>query len=170
MRQNKAYNAMGEPVLSDFGLAKLLNAASLTASGTFFETPLYISPEQVRNLPVSDQTDIYALGVILYEIFTGAPPFQGDSLTGIMMQHLLDAPPSPHFLDPQLPPGLVQVVLKCLAKKPQDRFPSAASLIAAMTEALNGRSDPVTGQQQIGVSQIYRDVQLLTSFDVKPYK
>ena len=57
----------------------------MTASGTLFGTPLYISPEQVRNLPVSDQTDIYALGVILYEIFTGSPPFQGDNLTGIMM-------------------------------------------------------------------------------------
>ena len=136
-QRNTSRNAMGEPILSDFGLAKLLNAASQTATGTVFGTPLYISPEQVQNRPVSNRTDIYAVGVMLYEILTGAPPFHGDSLTGIMMQHLTEQPVPAHKINPHLPPAVSAVLLKSLAKKPQDRYPSAAALTAAIAKAFD---------------------------------
>jgi eukaryotic-like serine/threonine-protein kinase len=134
-QSHTARNPMGEPILTDFGVAKLLSAASQTVTGAVLGTPLYISPEQVQNRPVSKQTDIYALGVVLYEIFTGVPPFRGDSLTGIMIQHLTEIPAEPHVVNPNLPPALSAVLLKSLAKNPQDRYPSASALTAAIAEA-----------------------------------
>jgi serine/threonine protein kinase len=130
-------NPMGEPILSDFGLAKVLTAAAQTLTGAALGTPLYISPEQVKNQPASKQSDLYALGVVLYEVFTGVPPFHGDSLTGIMMQHLIEAPPDPILINPKLPPALSAVLLKSLAKEPQNRFSSAGAMIAAVAQAFN---------------------------------
>ncbi len=130
-------NPMGEPILSDFGLAKLLNTESQTASGTLAGTPLYISPEQLQNHPVSNQTDIYALGVVLYEVVTGFPPFTGETLTGIMMQHLTRIPLAPHLQNSNLPPALSEVLLRSLAKDPRDRFSSASSMIFALAKALD---------------------------------
>jgi hypothetical protein len=100
-------------------------------------TPLYISPEQVQNQPISPQTDLYALGVVLYEIFTGAPPFRGDSLTGIMMQHLTATPAVPHIVNPNLPPALSSVLLKSMAKNPQNRYPSASAMVADVATAFD---------------------------------
>jgi eukaryotic-like serine/threonine-protein kinase len=133
--RNTARNPMGEPILSDFGLAKLLGGAAQTATGTVFGTPLYIAPEQVQNRPISSRTDLYSLGVVLYEIFSGRPPFQGDTLSGIMMQHLLNAPPDPRQSNPQLPPALTPVLMKSMAKNPQDRYPSAAAMTATVALA-----------------------------------
>ena len=136
-KRNTARNPMGEPILSDFGLAKVLNVASQTVTGAVMGTPLYISPEQLQNRPVSPQTDLYALGVMLYEIFTGVPPFRGESLTGIMMQHLTTIPDEPHKINPNLPPALSRVLLKSMAKNPQERYPSASAMLADVAEALN---------------------------------
>ncbi len=136
-KRNTARNPMGEPILSDFGLAKVLNVASQTLTGAVMGTPLYISPEQVQNRPVSPQTDLYALGVVLYEIFTGVPPFRGESLTGIMMQHLIAIPAEPHTINPNLPPALSRVLLKSMAKNPQERYPSASAMIADVAAAFN---------------------------------
>ncbi len=136
-QRNTARNPMGEPILSDFGFAKLLDAASQTVSGALFGTPLYISPEQIQGLSVSNRTDLYSLGVVLYEIFTGSPPFQGDSVSAIMRRHLTDIPTEPHILNPQLPTALSRVLLKSLAKNPSDRFSSAAAMTAALAEAFD---------------------------------
>ena len=132
-----ARNPMGEPILSDFGLAKVLTASAQTLTGATLGTPLYISPEQVQNRPVSQQTDLYSLAVVFYEVFTGAPPFQGDSLTGIMMQHLIEPPPDPLLLNPTLPPALSDVLLKGLAKEPRQRFSSASVMTAAVAQAFD---------------------------------
>lgn len=136
-QSNTSRNPMGEPILSDFGIAKLLNATSQTISGTFSGTPLYIAPEQVQGQPVSDRTDLYSLGVVYYEIFTGTPPFSGETLTNIMMKHLTETPTAPHLINPALPPTLSNVLLKSLAKDPQDRYPSAAAMTAAVARAFN---------------------------------
>src|SRR5579875_3048318 len=128
--RNTAYNPMGEPMLTDFGLAKVLGIAGQTPTNSVMGTPLYISPEQVQNAPVSPQTDLYALGVMLYEIFTGTPPFRGESVTAIMMQHLTGTPVEPYKLNPDLPPALSNVLRKSMAKNPQERYSSAATLIA----------------------------------------
>ncbi len=133
--RNTARNLMGEPILSDFGLARLLGGARQTATGTTLGTPLYISPEQIQNQPISNRTDLYSLGVVLYEILSGRPPFQGDTLSGIMMQHILNAPPDPRQFNPQLPSAVTPVLMKSMAKNPQDRYPGAAAMTAAVAEA-----------------------------------
>jgi serine/threonine protein kinase len=130
-------NAMGEPILSDFGLAKVLGGAAQTITGSLLGTPLYISPEQVQNRPVSERTDIYSLAVVLYEVCAGVPPFRGESVTGVMMQHLTATPPEPHLVNPNLPPALSRILLKGLAKDPMERYPGAAAMTAAVAEALH---------------------------------
>jgi eukaryotic-like serine/threonine-protein kinase len=136
-QKRTARNPMGEPILSDFGLAKLVSGVSQTTTGVLMGTPIYISPEQVLNRPLSPQTDLYALGAVLYEIFTGMPPFTGESVTGIMMQRITGIPREPHLVNPNLPPALSTVLLKSLSSNPQDRYPSASAMIAAVAEAFN---------------------------------
>ena len=136
-QRHTARNAMGEPILSDFGLAKVLGAVAQTITGSLLGTPLYISPEQVQNRPVSEQTDIYSLAVVLYEVCAGVPPFRGESVTGVMMQHLTATPPEPHLVNPNLPPALSKILLKGLAKNPVQRYHGAAAMTAAVAEALN---------------------------------
>jgi eukaryotic-like serine/threonine-protein kinase len=135
-QSHRTHNPMGEPLLSDFGLAKLLSAPSQTITGMVFGTPLYISPEQVQNRAVSNRTDLYALGVILYEIFTGVTPFRGEGVD-VMLKHLSNEPPDPQIINPNLSPELAAFLLKSIAKEPLDRFPSAVAMIAALAEALH---------------------------------
>src|SRR6266581_1572791 len=90
-QQNTTRNPMGEPILTDFGLAKLLGACSATLTAVQLGTPLYIAPEQVTGYAGNERSDIYSLGIILYEMVTGTLPFQGDSPTAVMSQHLKTA-------------------------------------------------------------------------------
>src|SRR6266567_2513132 len=136
-QRNTTRNPMGEPILTDFGLARLLGTSSATLTATQLSTPLYISPEQVSGYAGDERSDIYSLGIILYEMVTGALPFQGDSPTAVMAQHLTATPPSPALINPSIPAALVMVTLRCLAKDPAARFPSASSLAAAIAEALH---------------------------------
>src|SRR5205085_6423096 len=132
-----AQNPMGEPILTDFGIAKLLGGTTGTLSGSWQGTPLCISPEQVQGYPGNERSDIYALGVILYEICTGALPFQGNSPSEIMLQHLNTMPIPPDQINPHVPPALKMVILRSLDKNPSARFPSASSMTAALAEALH---------------------------------
>ena len=135
--RNTLRNPMGEPILTDFGLAKVLAAPSATLTAVQLETPLYMAPEQVTGYAGNERSDIYALGIILYEMVTGILPFQGDSPTAVMSQHLHATPPAPALINPNIPPALVMVIMRCLAKDPATRFPSASTLAAAIAEALN---------------------------------
>ena len=136
-QRNKVRNSMGEPILTDFGIAKLLGVSTGTSSGSWLGTPLYISPEQALGQPGSEQSDIYSLGVILYEICTGVQPFQGESIPSIMMQHVQSTPPAPVLINPAIPPALSMVILRSLAKDPMSRYASASAMTAAMADALN---------------------------------
>jgi len=129
-------NTMGEPVLSDFGVAKMLGTASQTQSGMWIGTPSYISPEQIRGQAGNEASDLYSLGVILYEICTGVLPFQGENTHTLLLQQLNADPIAPALINPALPPLLSAVILRCLSKDPATRFPSAAVLTEALTEAL----------------------------------
>src|SRR5579859_5426681 len=119
-QRHRTRNPMGEPILSDFGLAKLLTAPSQTLAGMVFGTPLYISPEQAQNQPIRDRTDLYSLGTILYEIFTGVTPYRGDGVR-VMMQHVIHEPPDPRLINPNLSPELSAFLLKSIAREPEDR-------------------------------------------------
>jgi serine/threonine protein kinase len=136
-KRNTARNPMGEPILTDFGLARMLGLSAGTLTGTQIGTPLYMAPEQVTGYGGNERSDIYSLGIILYEIVTGTLPFQGDDPTVVMSQHLNTPPPSPGIINPNVPPALDMVILRCLAKDPAVRFPSATSLTTAIAEALN---------------------------------
>ncbi len=134
--RNTLHNAMGEPILTDFGIVKLLGEATLTAVGVSIGTPLYISPEQVRGVQPTKESDIYSLGIMLYEMYVGAPPFRGDSPYTIMMQHLQADPPRPSFVRQGIPRALDAVISRALAKNPQERFPTATAMTAALAEAI----------------------------------
>jgi len=134
--RNTMHNPMGEPILTDFGIVKLLGEATLTAAGVSIGTPLYISPEQVRGTQPTKESDIYSLGIMLYEMYVGTPPFRGDSPYTIMMQHLQADPPQPSLVRQGIPRALDAVISRALAKNPQERFPTAAAMTAALAEAV----------------------------------
>ncbi len=122
---------ISEPLISDFGFTKLLRHAASTTS------PFYLSPEQIRGNPANEQSDIYALGVILYELCTGVLPFRGNRPVAIMVQHLNAPPTPPALMNPTISSALAHVMLRSLAKEPEARFPSAASMTVALAVALN---------------------------------
>lgn len=136
-KRNTAQSMMGEPILTDFGIVKLLGTSTGTQSGAWLGTPLYISPEQAQGQPGNERSDIYSLGVILYEICTGVQPYRGDTVTAIMIQHINSTPTSPTLINPNIPPALSMVIMRSLAKDPYARFGSAGAMAEALAEAFN---------------------------------
>lgn len=132
---NVLLNAQEQLVLSDFGLALVQDASRITTTGQTFGTPLYMSPEQVSGLRTIDyRADIYSLGVIAYLLATGYFPFSGTSALMLLNQHLTEMPPLPSNLNPRLPREIDDVLLRGLAKKPEDRFDSAGALAKAFAD------------------------------------
>lgn len=133
--RNTLHNPMGEPILTDFGIVKMMGTATMTATGTSMGTPIYISPEQVQGQPGNERSDIYSLGVMLYEICTGEPPYRGDTPYAIMAQHVNNTPLPPSQRNPYISKALDAVILRSLARDPQARFPSASAMTVALAEA-----------------------------------
>lgn len=128
---------MGEPVLTDFGIAKLQDTNATTLTHALLGTPLYVSPEQAEGHAVDNRSDLYSLGIILYEILTGLTPFRSGSPLAIMMQHVHERATPPALINPNIPPAVSAVVLQSIAKDPQARFQSAADLTIALAQAFN---------------------------------
>lgn len=144
---NILIDALDNLYLMDFGLAKLLAATqSLTQTGTVIGTPAYMAPEQWRGEPVDARTDIYALGVILYEMLVGHPPFESDTPFTLMYKHVNDPPPAPREQRPDLPEAIEAVILTALAKSPLDRYPSAGALASDLVRAAQASGLPDTAQ------------------------
>jgi serine/threonine-protein kinase len=146
---NILFTEAGEPVIADFGIARLLGDTSqLTASGQIIGTPAYMAPEQARGDEVDAGCDQYALGVVLYELATGRTPFQGDTPTALLMQHVNSPPLPPRSLNPNLPAAVETVLLRALAKEPGQRFPSMTDLATAFRRALAGvaAGEPVSAE------------------------
>jgi serine/threonine-protein kinase len=134
---NILLDADGAPVLADFGIAKLAQSESdpnLTAAGMVMGTPAYMAPEQLTGQPPDTRSDIYSLGVVLYQLLTGHAPFTGDT-TAVISGHLTREPPPPREQVPDLPPALDAVVLQALAKQPEHRFRSAGVFAQALRSA-----------------------------------
>ena len=124
--------------VSDFGLAKSLEAdttTQMTRVGEVLGTPRYMSPEQAESKPADHRSDIYSFGVILYEMVTGQPPFAGDSTMQVMYQHVTQKAKSPKLLNPEVPDYLDAVILKCLEKNPDLRYPQARLILHDLESA-----------------------------------
>ena len=125
-------------LLADFGIAKLSDGSSnLTATGTLIGTPAYMSPEQGQGRNLDRRSDLYALGVILYEIATGRVPFTADTPVAVIFKHVTEPLPPVEALNPSLPPALVQVINKALAKRPEERFQTGRELVDAVDAAID---------------------------------
>src|SRR5919108_2034268 len=114
--------------VTDFGIARH-GASQMTEAGPIMGTAQYLSPEQARGAPVTAASDLYSAGVVLYEMLTGKVPFNGDSAIEIAMKHVNDAPRPPSHLRSEISPELDQVVLRALAKEPEDRYQTAEDFI-----------------------------------------
>ena len=130
----------GRAKLVDFGIASLENVDRITATGTTIGSPHYISPEQASGGKATPRSDVYSLGVVLFELLTGARPFEGESVAAVAVAHVENQPPAPSTIVPGIAPHLEGVVLKCLAKRPEDRFGDGR----ALADALSGDADART--------------------------
>jgi serine/threonine-protein kinase len=118
----------GMAKITDFGIARMRMAGVRTQTGVVLGSPRYMSPEQVAGKRAEPRSDVFSLGVILYEMLTGNPPFTGDDVTSIMFQILNLVPPPPSTINPAIPAVLDFIVAKALAKPSDDRYPDAAEL------------------------------------------
>jgi tRNA A-37 threonylcarbamoyl transferase component Bud32 len=140
----------GRPLLVDFGIVKYLDGpAHLTDAGYIVGTPLYMSPEQaLGSQSVDARSDLYGIGAVFFQLLTGAPPFEGTDSQEIVGRHISEPVPSANLSREGIPPWISGLVLRCMAKHPDDRFPTARALLeairAAKAAALPAAVDPVT--------------------------
>lgn len=134
---NVILNEHGDAILTDFGIVKVIDATTdLTQTGASMGTPYYMAPEQWTASQVDARTDLYALGVMVYQMLTGQMPFTGDTPHRIMYGHLSETPPPPEKLNPTLSPAVGRVLLKMLSKAPAQRYQTAAEFCADLRRAL----------------------------------
>jgi tRNA A-37 threonylcarbamoyl transferase component Bud32 len=133
--------ALDHPLLGDFGIARLAGLSGLTATSVSIGTPSYMSPEQGQGETATEQSDIYALGIVLYECLAGQPPYDADTPFSVILKHINAPLPLPRSVVPDLPEEVERIVLKSLAKNPADRFASAAH----MRNALNLAAEHLVG-------------------------
>lgn len=141
--------------ITDFGIAKIASgAANLTSTGQFLGTPNYMAPEQIKGAPVDGRTDIFALGICLYECLTRRKPFGGDSLTSISYKIVHEPFPPLHEINPQIPEGYEELVANCLAKDPTKRYQRARDLGNALRAVVRGEkptrpADPMLAEETV---------------------
>lgn len=144
--ENIMLSRAGEVKVADFGLARVERegqAVNLTQVGVTVGTPLYMSPEQVEGRAVDSRSDLYSFGVTCYQMLAGRPPFEGDSPLSIAVQHLKKEPPRLDVQRSDLPSGLCRIVHKLMAKRPEDRYPTALEVLKDL------RSVPITGADEV---------------------
>lgn len=133
---NILMDAAGHAHLGDFGLVAQPDAPHLTQIGGVVGSPAYMAPEQAEGRPLDGRADQYSLAVIAYELLVGKAPFQAESSTSIALMHLTQPPPVPSQVNPDVPAEVDAVLLRGLAKKPEERYPSCAELVRALEAAL----------------------------------
>src|SRR3954468_10953335 len=134
--QNIIVGEQGQVKITDFGIAKSSLSTALTETGVTFGTADYISPEQARGQPATPRSDIYSLGVTLYETLTNRLPFSGDSSIAVAMQHVSADPPPPRMYNPRIPPQLESLVLRALSKEPDARPTTARDFARQLSNYL----------------------------------
>src|SRR5688572_28467521 len=142
----------GRVKVADFGIAKAVEEADLTQPGLMVGTAKYVAPEQVEGKAVDARTDIYSLGVVLYEMLCGRPPFEGDGEAAVALARLQREPLRPRQVRPSVPRALEDVVCRAMAREPADRYDSAADLRAALLAA--GASPAADIDAEVGATGI----------------
>ncbi len=138
--QNVLLTTDGDAKVADFGIARAASDAPLSNSSLVLGTAKYMSPEQATGDPVGPGSDLYSLGVVLYEMLTGEVPFEADSSVGVAMKHVMEPPRPPREKNPAVPEALDAVAMKLLQKKPEDRYLGAAELVADLQRVGEGLS------------------------------
>jgi serine/threonine-protein kinase len=137
-RDIKPQNMMIEPSgglkIMDFGIARLTQDKGMTATGMVVGTPDYMSPEQARGVSLDQRSDIYSVGVVFYELFCGALPFEADSALGVVLKHIQEAPPVPENKNPEIDPRLSKIIMRAMAKNPEERYQSIEDLHQDLSE------------------------------------
>ena len=126
----------GRVVLTDFGIARIVGGVSATASGSMVGTPAYMSPEQGLGQAGDNRSDIYSLGVVLYQLLTGTTPFDADTPIAIVLKHVNEPLPPPSSLNADLPPELERILYKALGKDPEDRYQTIETMMAELGQTL----------------------------------
>src|SRR5271170_313244 len=149
--QNLLVDKNDQIFVCDFGLAKSFEegAIGMTRTGAFLGTPRYMSPEQVEGKPADGRADLYAFGLILYEMVVGDVPFTGESTLKVMYQRIQEKPKSPKLLRPDLPNWLVKIIMRCLERNPDDRYQNAYEILADLQGGQSG-----SGASRVGMSRI----------------
>lgn len=127
----------GHAVLTDFGIAKILSGPTVTATGAMIGTPAYMSPEQGLGQPGDERSDLYALGVLFYQMVTGRLPYDADTPLAVILKHVNDPIPQPAEFNTDIPAEIQAVVIKSMAKNPAERYQSATDLITDLQAAAN---------------------------------
>jgi serine/threonine protein kinase len=146
--QNVLLDADGRAKVTDFGIAHAVDVDGMTITGTIMGTSNYIAPEQARGQPVDEQTDVYSLGCVLYELLTGEVPFEGDNFVAVAMRHVNDPVPSVRDVRPDVPPRLDWAIQQAMAKDHDERFESMAEF-AAELEACHAELDGNEGATMV---------------------
>jgi eukaryotic-like serine/threonine-protein kinase len=130
----------GSVKIMDFGIARVMGTSRMTLTGRLVGTPSYMSPEQITNAAIDARSDIYSLGIVLFQMLTGEVPFRRTSDFAVLQAQVLDQPPSPREIVGNVPPAVEAILVKALAKAPADRFQSAAEFLEAIQSAVAGTS------------------------------
>ncbi|HUS85548.1 MAG TPA: serine/threonine-protein kinase, partial [Anaerolineales bacterium] len=152
---NILMDSKGNAWLSDFGTAHVQDATSSLTGSNVIGTPQYMAPEQALGEPVSEKTDVYALGIVLYQMCTGQLPFDADTPLAIVMKHANEPLPAPTAINPNIPREIGKVLIKALEKRPEDRYASALELSQAFDRALKNVYDSKVGALKRGVRRPY---------------
>jgi serine/threonine protein kinase/Flp pilus assembly protein TadD len=169
----------GNARIMDFGIARSIGARGMTGEGIVIGTPEYMSPEQVEGKAADPRSDIYSLGVVLFEMVTGRPPFEGDSAMSVALKHKTEMPPDPLQLNPQMASDLGRIILKCLQKDPVARYQTAEELRSDLDFLEKGRAPgprttPLPSPRAEGLAGIKekgaRSIAVLPFTDLSPEK
>lgn len=138
--ENIMIDKAGDVKLMDFGIARFVQGGTTTTG--IKGTPAYMSPEQAEGKTIDHRCDIYAFGLVLYEMLTGSAPFTGDTPLAVALQHVRDTPPAPSDKEPSVPPGIEQLIMRCLRKNPDDRYAAVADIEKTLESSADAAPSP----------------------------